>query len=55
MLLEATGDQTPATGAVAQRIGALRTECFAAMAAGRRYPPMGILDVAALGPATGMM
>jgi hypothetical protein len=54
MLLEATGDGMLATGAVARRIGALRPECFAATAAGRRYPPMGILDVAALGPATGM-
>jgi hypothetical protein len=55
MLLEATGDGTPATGAVARRIGALQPKCFAATAAGRRYPPMGILVAAVLGPATGMM
>jgi hypothetical protein len=55
MLLEATGDGMRATGAVARRIGALRPELRAAMAAEGRYPPMGIgiLDPAALGPATG--
>jgi hypothetical protein len=55
MLLEATGDGTLATGAVARRIGALRPECFAATAAGRRYPPMGIVGLAALEPAVGTM
>jgi hypothetical protein len=55
MLLEATGGETRATGAVAQRIGALRPELRAAMAAEGRYPPMGIgiLDPAALGLTTG--
>jgi hypothetical protein len=55
MLLGATGGGMRATGAVARRIGALRPELFAATAAGRRYPPMGILDWAALGPAAGTM
>jgi hypothetical protein len=53
MLLEATGGETRATGAVARQIGALRPELLAATAMERRYPPMGILDLAALGPATG--
>jgi hypothetical protein len=55
MLLEATGGGTRATGAVARRIGALRPELRAAMAAAGRYPPMGIgiLDPVALGPTTG--
>jgi hypothetical protein len=53
MLLGATGGETRATGAVAQQIGALQPDSLVAMAAGRRYPPMGILDLAALGPATG--
>jgi hypothetical protein len=55
MLLEATGGETQATGAVARRIGALRPELRAAMAAAGQYPPMGIgiLDPAALGPMTG--
>jgi hypothetical protein len=55
MLLEATGGGTQATGAVARRIGALRPELHAAMAAEGRYPPMGIriLDPVALGPMTG--
>jgi hypothetical protein len=44
-----------ATGVVARRIGALRPELLAATAAVRQYPPMGILDLAALGPATGTM
>jgi hypothetical protein len=51
MLLEATGGETRATGAVARRIGALRPELRAAMAAEGRYPPMGI-GIAALGPTT---
>jgi hypothetical protein len=57
MLLEATGGGTRATGAVAQRIGALRPELRVAMAAAGQYPPMGIgiLDPAALGPTTGTM
>jgi hypothetical protein len=57
MLLEATGGEMQATGAVARQIGALRPELHAAMAAAGRYPPMGIgiLDPAALGPTTGMM
>jgi hypothetical protein len=56
MLLEATGGETRATGAVARRIGALRPELRAAMAAAGQYPPMGIgiLDPVALGPMTGM-
>jgi hypothetical protein len=56
-LLEATGGETRATGAVARQIGALRPELFAATAAERRYPPMGIgiLDLAALRPAVGTM
>jgi hypothetical protein len=55
MLLEATGGGTRATRVVARRIGALRPELRAAMAAAGRYPPMGIgiLDPAALGPTTG--
>jgi hypothetical protein len=55
MLLEATGGETRATRVVAQRIGALRPELRAAMAAEGWYPPMGIriLDPAALGPTTG--
>jgi hypothetical protein len=57
MLLGATGGETRATGAVARRIGALRPELHVAMAAEGRYPPMGIgiLDLAALGPAVGIM
>jgi hypothetical protein len=57
MLLEATGGETLATGAVARRIGALRPELRAAWAVEGRYPPMGIgiLDPAALGPTTGIM
>jgi hypothetical protein len=57
MLLEATGDETRATGAVARQIGALQPEFRVAMAAAGRYPPMGIgiLDPAALGPTTGTM
>jgi hypothetical protein len=56
MLLEATGGGTRATGVVARRIGALRPELHAAMAAEGWYPPMGIgiLDLAALGPTTGI-
>jgi hypothetical protein len=56
MLLEATGGETQATGAVARQIGALRPELRAAMAAAGQYPPMGIgiLDPAALGPTTGI-
>jgi hypothetical protein len=52
MLLEATGGETRATGVVARQIGALRPELRAA----GRYPPMGIgiLDLAALGPAVGI-
>jgi hypothetical protein len=40
---------------VARRIGALRPELRAALAAAGRYPPMGIgiLDPVALGPTTG--
>jgi hypothetical protein len=55
-LLEATGGETRATGAVARRIGALRPGLRAAMAAEGQYPPMGIgiLDPAALRPMTGM-
>jgi hypothetical protein len=57
MLLEATGGGTRATGAVARQIGALQPELRAAMAAAGQYPPMGIgiLDLAALGPAVGTM
>jgi hypothetical protein len=53
MLLEATGDGTRATGAVARRIGALQPELLVAVPAESRYPPMGILDLAALGPTAG--
>jgi hypothetical protein len=53
MLLGATKDGMRATGVVARRTGALQPELFAAMAAERWYPPTGILDLAALGPATG--
>jgi hypothetical protein len=41
MLLEATGGETRATGAVARRIGALRPELRAAMAAGVGIPRWG--------------
>jgi hypothetical protein len=54
MLLEATGGEMRATGAVARRIGALRPESFVAAAAEHRYPLTGILDLAALGLAAGM-